>query len=420
MRKKHKTKSSQADSDIIIVGGGLAGLTLAALLGSKSIPAICIDREAVPDTQQRRFDIRTTAISYGSYLVLREAGVWPLLEKRACPIKDIRILDGDSPVLLQFLSRDVEDQPFGWIVDNLDLRLALHERIKKCDSITHLAPAQVTDFTITDDAAAVHLADGQTMTGQLIIGADGKKSAVREFMKAPLHGWMYGQSAVVCVVGHENPHHNMAIEHFRPEGPFAVLPMTDAADGTHRSALVWSVHGRGRTPMDYDEATFNAALNSRFPADYGAVHMIGTRAIWPLGLQHVHTYIAPRMALVAEAAHAMHPIAGQGLNMGLRDIAEIASLLDAAHDQQQDLGAPELLRRYQQRRHFDNMLMMAATDGLTKLFSNNLPLLGPLRKLGIKLVQTIPQARQFFMRQAMGTTGLVPDLMKQEKRRRHG
>lgn len=419
MQRRKPATRKNLDADVIIVGGGLAGLTLAALLGNQGMSVICIDREAVPTTQKVSFDLRTTAISYGSHLVMKQAGVWQLLKDKACPIKDIRILDGGSPTLLNFLSKDVKDQPFGWIINNLDLRQALHKRIAGLKTVRHMAPCTVEDFALSDDGAKVTLDDGQIFSAALIVGADGKKSSVRSFMNVPLHGWMYGQSALVCVVGHENPHNNMAIEHFRSEGPFAVLPMTDAPDGTHRSSLVWTVEDTGSSPLEYDETTFNAALNARFPEEYGAVRLIGERAMWPLGLQHVHSYIAPRMALVAEAAHAMHPIAGQGLNMGLRDIAELSSLLAVAKDNGEDLGGQELLLHYQRRRRIDNTLMMAATDGLNKLFSNRLPMLAPLRQLGISLVQAIKPARQFFMKQAMGTAGLVPDMMK-EKSRRHG
>ncbi len=416
-RAKKSTASASTSQDILVVGGGLAGMTLAALLGAKNIPVTCLDRDPVATATGATYDLRTTAISYGSHLVLKEAGVWPALVDAACPIEDIRILDGSSPVLLNFLSSDLEGEPFGWIVNNRDLRAALAARLQELPSVRHLAPATVSAFEVTDDAASVVLSDGIRLTGRLIVGADGKHSAVRKYMKAPLHGWMYGQAAIVCVVGHSNPHYNAAIEHFRHEGPFAVLPMTDAPDGTHRSSLVWSVDGDGQAQVAWDEKTFNLALQARFPEDYGTVKALGPRAAWPLGLQHAHTYIAPRMALVAEAAHAMHPIAGQGLNMGLRDIAELAALLETAHLEKSDPGAASLLTAYQRRRHFDNMAMMAATDALTRLFSNRLPLVTPLRKLGVALVQKITPARKFFMRQAMGTAGLVPDLMKKTAHR---
>ena len=415
-----KSRELTPDTDVIVVGGGLAGLTLAALLGAQGVEVICIDREAAPTTTKVGFDLRTTAISYGSHLVMKKAGVWDLLGDHPCPIKDIRILDGGSPMLLNFLSEDLDGEPFGWIVNNLDLRLALHKRVQSLKNVRHMVPALVSDFIVEDEVAGVVLADGTELRAPVVIGADGKHSAVRKFLNAPLHGWMYDQTAIVCVVGHENPHNNMAIEHFRSEGPFAVLPMSDDAQGGHRSSLVWSVEGHGVSPLTYDDATFNAALAARFPAEYGKVWVIGQRAGWPLGLQHVHSYTGHRMALVAEAAHAMHPIAGQGLNMGLRDIIEISDLFVAAKEQGEDLGSASLLKSYQQRRHFDNMAMMAATDGLTKLFSNRIPLLSSLRKLGVSLVQACPPARRFFMKQAMGTMGLVPDLMKTARTARRG
>lgn len=416
--------AASPDADVIVVGGGLAGLTLAALLGAQGVDVVCIDRDAAPTTTRAGFDLRTTAISYGSHLVMKKAGVWDLLGDHPCPIKDIRILDGGSPVLLNFLSDDLDGQPFGWIVNNLDLRLALHRRISALENVRHMAPALVQDFIVEEKVAGVILSDGRELRAPVVIGADGKHSAVRKFLNAPLHGWMYDQTAIVCVVGHQHPHNNMAIEHFRAEGPFAVLPMSDDENGVHRSSLVWSVEGHSGSatanPLTYDDETFNAALAARFPADYGKVWVIGQRAGWPLGLQHVHSYTGHRMALVAEAAHAMHPIAGQGLNMGLRDIVEMAGLIVAARDAGEDMGSASLLASYQQRRHFDNMAMMAATDALTKLFSNKMPFLSSLRKLGVSLVQACPPARRFFMKQAMGTAGLVPDLMKSARATRRG
>ena len=236
-----KSRELTPDTDVIVVGGGLAGLTLAALLGAQGVEVICIDREAAPTTTKVGFDLRTTAISYGSHLVMKKAGVGDLLGDHPCPIKDIRILDGGSPMLLNFLSEDLDGEPFGWIVNNLDLRLALHKRVQSLKNVRHMAPSLVSDFIVEDEVAGVVLADGTELRAPVVIGADGKHSAVRKFLNAPLHGWMYDQTAIVCVVGHENPHNNMAIEHFRSEGPFAVLPMSDDAQGGHRSSLVWSV-----------------------------------------------------------------------------------------------------------------------------------------------------------------------------------
>lgn len=414
MTPRSRKTPSKNEADLIVVGGGLAGLTLTALLASQEVSVVCVDREAPAKTGTAEFDLRTTAISYGSQLVLRAAGVWDLMGDHPCPIKDIQVRDTGSPVLLNFLANDLEGEPFGWIVNNLDLRRALQQRVASLKSARHLAPATVRGFSVKKEYAEVALADGMRLRAPLVIGADGKKSSVREFLGIPLHGWMYNQTAIVCVVAHENPHHNRAIEHFRPEGPFAILPMSDRADGRHCSALVWSVEGRHVAPMSWDEATFNLALAARFPPEYGNVALLGPRAAWPLGLQHAHAYIGPRMALVAEAAHAMHPIAGQGLNMGLRDIAELAELLAAARRDGRDPGSPDILRTYQQRRHFDNMAMMAATDALTRVFSNRLPVIGGLRRLGVSLVQACPPVRRFFMKQAMGTAGFAPALMKRK------
>lgn len=414
--------SKMMEADVAIVGGGLAGLSLAALLGAQGVCVICIDRDDPNAQLDARFDGRTTAISYGSRLVLEQAGeLWSRMESApsgTCAIEAIHILDGDSDVLLNFQSHEVGGRAFGWIVDNLDMRRALFEQARTTPSITHLAPAQVSDFDITPTHGIVHMKDGRCVRASLIIGADGRQSFTRQWMGIGTRKWSYRQQAIVCTVHHENPHNNTAIEHFRAAGPFAVLPMNDDAKGRHRSAVVWTEHGRGANGVKPPDAlhwprdVFDAALNARFPSWYGRVTLAGERFAYPLGLVHAHHYTAPRMALVAEAAHGIHPIAGQGLNMGLRDIAALAGLIVPALQAGEDIGGNDLLASYQRLRRFDNMAMAGATDTLNRLFAKRLPPIVLSRALGMRAIARIPAAKQFFMKQAMGAAGLLPAMMR--------
>lgn len=401
----HKTivKSKEKIYDVAIIGGGLAGLSLAALLGQSGFDILCIDREDKAKTLGANFDGRTTAISYGSCEVLTDAGIWDLCAKDACPILDIRILDGASSVLLNFLSHDVDDRAFGHIIDNRLLRQAQYKKIATLKNVTHLDKMIVTDVKTDDQCAYITTDARHEYKAQLIVGADGKQSFVRKTMNVPQHGWMYNQTAIVCCVDHKNPHNNVAIEHFLPDGPFAVLPMNDnPVTGKHQSSLVWSVHGSDKRMMECDDEIFNIALNARFPAEYGVVKLYGKRSFWPLGLNHAHSYIDNRIVIIAEAAHAMHPIAGQGLNIGMRDIKVLHDLLITARTQNQDYGAPTLLNTYQSMRRVDTSAMMAATDVLNRLFSNKSKVLGLARKIGIKAVNHMPPVKKFFMHQAMG------------------
>ncbi len=389
--------------DILIIGSGLAGLSLSCLLGELTGWRIaCLDKDA--PKKQLETDLRTTAISYGSAQILDQAKVWNKLEPLGCPIRDIEILDGNSPTLLQFLSEEVEDKSFGWILSNADIRKTLMDKMAKLDHVTHIAPATVKDFTITDSHAEVLLDDSKTLTAKLVIGADGRQSSVRDFMDVHVRGHDYHQSAVVCFIKHENPHEYKAIEHFWPEGPFAILPMNDDEKGKHRSSLVFTEHGKARTSlMDLSDEAFLQEVQSRFPEFYGRIKVIDNKRMrYPLTLSHAAEYIAPRMVLVADAAHGIHPIAGQGLNLGFRDIGELGNLLKNAYEQGLDPADPDLLETYQRRRRPDNMAMIAVTDGLVYLFSNNIPPIKFLRRHGLKAVSRLGAAKQFFMRRAMG------------------
>lgn len=387
----------------ITVGGGLAGLSLSCLLGRHGLKIACID-QADPKTKPQ--DLRTTAISFGSRKVLEKAGIWGHI-KESCPIKDIQILDSASPVLLEFLSKEVDNKAFGWIIDNHELKKAMIKQLKTLKNVTHIAPAKVEHFEINDETASVTLDNGKTLKAQLIIGADGRSSSVRKFMTAQYglrtRQWSYNQRAVICTVAHEYPHNNVAVEHFWPEGPFAVLPFADDKKGLHRSSVVFTEHGPEKNSlMTLTHEEFEAALATRFPGRYGDIKLLGKRAAYPLGLVHAENYIAPHMVLVADAAHGIHPIAGQGLNLGFRDLDVLDDLIGQAYAKGENIASQALLETYQRRRRPDNMAMVAMTDGLNRLFSNNITPVRLLRKAGLKIVSRLRPAKQFFMKQAMG------------------
>jgi 2-octaprenyl-6-methoxyphenol hydroxylase len=398
-----------SDYDIAVIGGGLAGLSLSVLLGQEGWKVICIDREDIKKQNEKLYDIRTTAISYGSRNMLKNANIWQDLESIAEPIKDILILDEDSPVELTFNSSDIDADAFGWIVDNRDLRKTLISHVQSHETVTHLTGQAVTNFDNRDDHVIVTLSNGTHINARLVVGADGRNSFTREAMSIGTWGRDYDQNAIVCLINHTKPHNGLAIEHFRSQGPFAVLPYTDDENGTPRSAVVWTVERSDNDQwMDCSDATFRTAIQTRCGDIFGEISLIGQRASWPLNFVKAYDYIGDRMCLVAEAAHGIHPIAGQGLNLSLRDIAALVETLDGA----QDPGDQCLLKAYQKTRKADNIIMSLTMDGLVDLFGSNIPPVRAARRFGLQTVSKLPFIKKFFMRQAMGTVGHLPSLVR--------
>ncbi len=394
----------QYDYDVIIVGGGLAGLSLSCLLGQiDGLRIACLDRDSI--NSQLAHDERTTAISYGSAQILKRAQVWDGIVAQGCPIEDIDILDEDSPVLLRFLSDETGGKSFGWIISNKHIRKCLMAQMNDLGSVDHIESSQVDDFEVYKDYASVTLRDGKKLTARLIVGADGRGSSVRDFMDVDVRNWSYKQRAVVCFIAHENEHKNKAVEHFKPEGPFAILPMNDCDDGRHRSSLVYTEHdSRGADSlMDLSDEEFAAKVQTGFPDYYGSTEVIDNKRMsYPLSLVHAAEYIAPRMVLVADAAHGIHPIAGQGLNLGFRDLSVLSALVEEAQNVGDDIGSHALLQSYQRKRRPDNMAMIAFTDVMVKLFSNNIAPVKFLRRVGLRAVSRLGSTKKFFMRRAMG------------------
>lgn len=394
--------SAATHTSVLIVGGGLAGMTMAAILGRAGIEVIVIDKAPRAKRGDPNFDGRTTAIAAGPQATLERAGIWPLVADGGAPILDIRIADGTAPVFLHFDHREVGDRPFGHIIDNLALRLAQFEVIDGLETVQHFSPAGLVALDIQTDRAEARLEDGSLITANLVIGADGRGSFVRDAAGIDCVRWSYGQKAVVFSIAHELPHEGLALEHFKTGGPFAVLPLLDDEQGRHRSSVVWSERSAVADRLvRLDEPAFNAALRRCMGEYLGKAELVGKRFLYPLGVVHANAYAAERVALINEAAHGIHPIAGQGLNVGLRDVELLADLLIEGAGLGLDLGTYRL-EEYSRRRRADVLGMLAATDGLNRLFSTSLPPVRLARDLGLAVVSKVPPLKRFFMRQAMG------------------
>jgi 2-octaprenyl-6-methoxyphenol hydroxylase len=405
--------------DILIVGGGLVGLGLAAALGGAGLHVAVIDRERPATVLEPTFDGRTSAIAQGSRRILDGIGVWPRVASEGEPILDIRVSEGASLLFIHFDHREVAKasgaEPLGHIVENRIVRKALFDRIAELDSVWLLAPMTVTRLIRTPSRVEATLGDGRTLFARLAISAEGRHSQLRADAGIAVSNWAYKQWALVATVAHAHPHRGIAQERFLPVGPFAVLPMTDDALGTHRSSIVWTDRPEViRHLVKLDDDAFNRELALRFGDYLGETAAFGKRWSYPLGLLHADSYISDRLALAGDAAHAIHPMAGQGLNLGIRDVAALAEVLVDAHRLGLDIGHRSVLERFQSWRRFDNVALAAVTDGLERLFSNAFPPLKRARDLGLAGAGMVPPLRRFFMNHSMGNIGELPRLARGE------
>ncbi len=390
-------------TDICIVGAGPVGATLACLLAGQGREVALIDRAPLPPMEHPDFDGRAYAIAAGSRRVLDQAGVWDTLPFPAGPIHAIRVSDGRlgrpaSPLFLHFDAEEAGSGPFGWMVEARSLRMALNARLHALPGVRLFAPAEAA-VERGADGAVVRIAGGPAIACRLVVAAEGRGSALRRQAGIPVTHLPYGQTGMVGAMAHEHPHQGGALEHFLPAGPFAQLPMAPTEGASNLSAFVWTERtAMAERIMALDDADFGRELSRRMNGHLGAVRPLGRRWSYPLSAMIVHRYTDTRLALIGDAAHGIHPIAGQGLNLGFRDVAGLASLLAGAEDP----GSPELLRRYQAARRPDNLLMLAATDALDRLFSNDRRLVRLARDVGIAAVHRLPPLKRLFMRQAMG------------------
>lgn len=405
--------SQQKRVDLVIGGAGFAGLALAIALrqalGQRF--AVTVADPALAQTPSK--DPRSTAIAAAARRLFEAIGVWDDVADGAQPILDMVVTDSKlddavRPTFLTFGGEVEEGEPFAHMIENRHLIDALVARAR--DIGVDLRATVVKSFDTAPNGVTALLADGSEVKARLLVGADGARSAIREHAGIAFHGWSYDQSGIVTTVAHERPHNGCAEEHFLPAGPFAILPLTG-----NRVSIVWTEATREAdriVALPDDE--FHAELEKRFGLHLGDIKVVGPRRAFPLGLYTARSFIGKRLALVGDAAHVIHPIAGQGLNMGLRDVAALAEAIADAARLGFDIGDVQVLERYQRWRRFDTMTMGVATDGLNKLFSNHSDVLRLARDVGLGVVERLPALKKVFIREAAGVTGDVPKLMKGE------
>jgi len=406
-------ESMEHDSDLLIIGGGLNGPALALAAARAGLTSTVIDALPEPVRKTATFDGRAYALALASVRLLRNLGVWDRVAENAQPMLEIKVSDGragqgPSPFFLHFDHAEIEEGPMGHVLEDRFLRRALLDAMTETPEIRQVSGDTVTAQESDGAAVSVTLASGQVRRGRLLVGTDGRASGTATRAGIRRTGWGYGQTALVAAIEHDLPHHGIAHQFFMPPGPLAILPLPGNV-----SSIVWSeteeTAARFATLPDAD---FIEVLRPRFGDFLGAIRLSGKRFTYPLNLTVANSFVADRLALIGDAAHGMHPIAGQGLNAGLRDVAALAQVLGESTRRGEDIAAPDVLARYQQWRRFDTATLALATDLTNRLFSNDNPLLRVARDLGMGAVSHMPGLRRGFIREAAGLTGDLPELMK--------
>jgi 2-octaprenyl-6-methoxyphenol hydroxylase len=404
------------DTDIVIVGGGLNGPALALALAEVGHHVTIIDALPLETLEADDFDGRSYAMALTSTRLLDGIGVWGSLVENAQPILDIKVTDGRagegaSPFFMHFDHAEIEEGPMGYMVEDRHLRAALLDALRRKSHVTQLNGERVVAQDPDATGVTVTLASGKNLRARLLVGCDGRGSGTAQRAGITRTGWDYDQTALVCAIAHEKPHHGVAHQFFMPSGPLAILPLTG-----NRSSIVWTESTAHAAEINaLPDQEYLEVLRPRFGSFLGEITLAGKRFTYPLSLSLANSLIAERVVLVGDAAHGVHPIAGQGLNAGVRDVAALAEVISDAARRGEDIGAGAVLARYQQWRRFDNTTLALATDTFNRLFSNDNAALRALRDLGMGIVASLPGLRRGFIREAAGLTGDLPKLLKGQR-----
>ena len=401
------------NADIAIVGGSLTGAATALAAAQAGFRVVVVDQLAAHTQVEQGFDGRSYAMALTSVRLLKALGLWADLAETAQPILKIKVADGSpstgpSPLFMQFDHAEIEEGPMGHMVEDRFLRPLLQRAMARYETIEYIAGTALIEQSISGSEMQLILSDGRQISTSLLIGADGRKSPSAGRAGIKRIGWEYRQTALVCAIQHEIPHNGVACQYFLPAGPLAILPLTE-----NRASIVWSETAQNaKQIMALSEADYLSILQPRIGDYLGKISMAGQRYSYPLDLTLAESFVAPRLALIGDAAHGVHPIAGQGLNAGLRDIAALVQVLKEAKLRGEDIGASATLMRYQEWRRFDATSLALATDTFNRLFSNDNSLLRLGRDMGMAMINAVPKARRSFIREAAGLTGTLPDLMR--------
>ena len=402
------------DCDIAIVGGGFNGPALALAAAQVGLRVIVLDATSHKPRKNAKFDGRAYALALASKRLLAAVGVWENVAQDAEPMLNIRVSDGHagvgaSPFFMDFDHAELEEGPMGYMVEDRHLRYALQAAMQTSPLIEYRLATRVTGQSTGPEGVTLSLANNQKITTRLLVGADGRQSGTAARAGITYTGWQYGQTALVCAVEHDRPHGGVAHQFFMPAGPMAVLPLS-----ARRSTVVWSEKTDSAAVIKtLDDAAFLDVLRPRFGDFLGDIALAGGRFSYPLEMMLAKSYIAPNLALIGDAAHGLHPIAGQGLNAGLRDVAALIQVLSEAKQRGEDFASQPVLARYQLWRRFDATALAVTTDGFNRLFSNDNPILRLGRDLGMGMINAMPKVRRGILREAAGLTGDLPDLMRE-------
>lgn len=386
--------------DVAIIGAGLIGLTLGTALAAQGLSVAIIEKLPFDALNRKTSDGRASAIAAGSRIILSNYGLWDAMQAEAGPINDIRITDGNCPIFLHFDHTEVGTEPLGHMVENHHIMHALLTKIATLPNLQLFCGTSIVSSQCAQPGATLILEDGAALRARLMVAADGKNSPMRDQAGIPTVKWNYRQTGIVCTVQHDKHHQGIAQERFLPSGPFAILPLKDG----YHSSLVWTEESRlAPLYLAMNDEDFLFHIRERFGDYLGTVTLASNRFSYPLSVCYAEEYCSTRLALAGDAAHAIHPIAGQGFNLGLRDVEALANTLVHYHGLGIDIGSALVLEHYQRLRRADNLAMIAITDSLNHLFSNNIAPIRHLRRLGLAAVSHLPKLQQFFMHYAMGT-----------------